>query len=145
MKIHDRAIRDLKFAWRTFVASQKGGGGSALIPFIVNLPEDIVPKWLGLQKVETVIREAAIDAVARLASVEISPGRILAHKNAPAELRSQAARSILAMRGGKATAAKMRESGYPNLVKAREALKHKNDALREQPSRRGIPLLKKTS
>jgi hypothetical protein len=27
------------------------------------------------------------------------------------------------MRGGKATAAKMRERGYPNLVKAREALR----------------------
>jgi hypothetical protein len=125
MKIHDRAIRDLKFAWRSFVASQKSGGGSALIPFVVNFPEDIVPKWLGLQKVESVIREAAIDAVARLASVETSPGRILAHKNAPAELRSPAARSMLAMRGGKATAAKMRLLGYPNLVKAREAQKRK--------------------
>ncbi len=32
---------------------------------------------------------------------------------------------MLSMRGGKAKAAKMREIGFPNLVKAREALKRK--------------------
>jgi len=53
------------------------------------------------------------------------PGQLLARKNVPAELRSRAARSMLAMRGGRATAAKMRAAGFPNLVKAREALKRK--------------------
>jgi hypothetical protein len=36
-------------------------------------------------------------------------------------------RSMLAMRGGKATAAKRRALGFPNLVKAREALRRKAD------------------
>jgi hypothetical protein len=37
----------------------------------------------------------------------------------------QVARSMFAMRGGRATAAKMRAAGFPNLVKAREALQQK--------------------
>ncbi|HEY6298163.1 MAG TPA: hypothetical protein VIW95_00845 [Candidatus Binatus sp.] len=36
-------------------------------------------------------------------------------------------RSMLAVGGGKATAAKMRALGFPNLVKAREALRRKAD------------------
>lgn len=50
---------------------------------------------------------------------------MLGRENVPAELRSKAARAMLATWGGKAMAAKMRERGNPNLVKAREALMRK--------------------
>jgi hypothetical protein len=126
MKFHKLAVRELMVAWRSFLASQKRGVRPELIPFVINLPEDIIPMWFGMEKIHTVIREAAVDAVNRLARGQIKPGCLLGHNNVPAELRSQAARSMLAMRGGKATAAKMRKLGYPNLVKAREALKRKS-------------------
>ena len=125
MNALNRALRELIAARRSLVASRKTGFGRALIPFVVSLPEDVVPTWFGLEEIEAVIRDAAIDAVARIARGQVNPGQLLARKDVPAELRSQAARSMLAMRGGKATAAKMRPLGYPNLVKAREALRRK--------------------
>ena len=125
MDVLNRAVRELIVARRSFVTSRKTGFGPALIPFVVSLPEDVVPTWFGLEKIEAVIRDAALDAVARIARGQVNPGQLLARKDVPAELRSQAARSMLAMRGGRATAAKMRPLGYPNLVKAREALRRK--------------------
>ena len=68
---------------------------------------------------------AAIEALARLERQPIPPGRLLASPGVPREIRRKAARSMLAIRGGKATAANMRELGFPNLVKAREARKHR--------------------
>jgi hypothetical protein len=76
-------------------------------------------------EINAAIHAAATKAVARLARQRIPPGRLLASPGVPAKVRGRAARSMLAMRGGKATAVKMRALGFPNLVKAREALKRK--------------------
>jgi hypothetical protein len=76
-------------------------------------------------ELEAVVRVAVTDAVTRLAHRSVTPGQLLSRKNVPSEVRSRAARSMLAMRGGRATAAKMAEQVYPNLVKAREALRRK--------------------
>jgi hypothetical protein len=56
---------------------------------------------------------------------EPTAGQLLARHGVPDEVRSAAGRALLATRGGKATAAKMRALGYPNLIQAREALKRK--------------------
>jgi len=126
MNALNRAIRELLLAKRSFLAKIKGGDGPELIPFVVNLPADVVPPWMRLEEVQAAICDAAADTVARLTRGQlVTPGQLLARKNVPAELRSRAARSMLAMRGGRATAAKMRPLGYPNLVKAREALSRK--------------------
>jgi hypothetical protein len=99
---------------------------SELIPFVVMMPMGSLPPWFRLREIESVIEDAAVKAVDRLWCRQgVRPGQLLARKNVPAELRSQAARSMLAMRGGRATAAKMRAVGFPNLVKAREALRRK--------------------
>jgi hypothetical protein len=71
------------------------------------------------------IHAAAIKAIARLARQPIPPGRFTGAPGVSAEVRSRAARSMLAMRGGKANAAKQRALGFPNLVKAREAKRRK--------------------
>jgi hypothetical protein len=92
-------------------------------PFIVELPIESLPPWLRLEEIEAAINESALETLARLARRPVTPGEMLARKNVPPELRSQAARSMLAMRGGRATAAKMRAVGFPNLVNAREALR----------------------
>lgn len=92
-----------------------------LIPFVVNIPAADIPPWIRSDELEAAVYEAVTDAVTRFAQRLVTPGQLLARRNVPAELRSQAARSMLAMRGGKATAAKMRALGFPNLKKAREA------------------------
>jgi hypothetical protein len=81
--------------------------------------------WFPRAEISSVIHTAAIKALERLARQPIPPGRLLAAPGVPAEDRSRAARSMLAMRGGKANAAKQRALGFPNLVKAREARKRK--------------------
>lgn len=94
--------------------------------FTIWLPlGDRLAFWFPRAEIEAAIEAAATEALKRLAREPISPGRLLASEGVPAELRSQAARSMLAMRGGRARAAKMRAVRYPNLVKAREALKRK--------------------
>jgi len=107
------------------VAFKGAPAATELIPFVVNIPRGSIPPWLRDEEIQIAIHHAVTDAVTRLAQRIVTPGQVLGRKNIPAEIRSQAARSMLAMRGGKATAAKMRPLGYPNLVKAREALKHK--------------------
>jgi hypothetical protein len=99
--------------------------GKELVPFVVNIPAADIPPWVGSEELKAAVCEAVTDAVTRLAQRIVTPGQLLARKNVPPELRSKAARSMLAMKGGRATAAKMRALGYPNLVKAREALKRK--------------------
>jgi hypothetical protein len=74
-------------------------------------------------EIEAAVQAGAVKALEQLKRQPIPPGRLLASPGVPAEVRSRAARSMLAMRGGKATAAKMRMLGFPNLVKAREALR----------------------
>ncbi len=99
---------------------------SELIPFVVMMPMGSLPPWFRFREIESVIENAAVEAVDRLwYRPGVRPGQLPARKNVPADLRSQAARSMLAMRGGRATAAKMRANGFPNLVKAREALRQK--------------------
>ena len=67
-----------------------------------------LPPWYRFKEIESIIQDSAVEAVNKLwYDCQISPGRVLARKNVPPELRSQAARSMLAMRGGKATAEKM--------------------------------------
>jgi len=93
------------------------------VPFTLWLPiGDRLSFCFSRAEINAAIQAAATKAVARLARQPISPGRLLASQDVPAKLRSQAARSMLAMRGGRATAAKMRALGFPNLIKAREAL-----------------------
>lgn len=132
----NRAVRQLKIAYRNLeaahrLAAQAGTPGLTrddspeLIPFCINIPAADVPPWVRPEELEATVREALVNAVTRLAGRMVTPGQLLARKNVPAELRSQAAHSMLAMRGGRATAAKMRVLGYPNLLKAREALQRK--------------------
>jgi len=99
---------------------------SEMVPFAAMIPAVDLPPWYRFEEIESIIQESAVEAVNKLwYECQISPGRILGRKNVPPELRSQAARSMLAKRGGKATAAKMKVLGYPNLIKAREALRRK--------------------
>jgi hypothetical protein len=118
------ARQQLTAAMRSMYAKEKGGKASELIPFVINIPEDLLPTWIRSEEIYDAVCEAAFDAVGRLGR-SLTPAQVLGRKNVPAELRSRAARSMLAMRGGRATAAKMREHGYPNLVKARKALRNK--------------------
>ena len=122
-----RARRELVRSRRSLeaVGFKETPASTELIPFVVNIPRVSFPPWLREEEIELAVRQAVTDAVMRLGQRLVTPGQLLARKNVSAELRSQAARSMLAMRGGKATAAKMRDLGYPNLVKAREALKRK--------------------
>jgi hypothetical protein len=90
--------------------------------------------WFSRAEINSVIHAAATKAVARLARQPIPPGRLLAASGVPAKVRSRAARSMLAMRGGKATAAKMSALGFPNLAKAREVLRRKADSRRSAQS-----------
>lgn len=87
--------------------------------------------WFPRAEINSVISTAATKALELLARQPIPPGRLLASPGVPAEVRSRAARSLLAMRGGKANAAKQRALGFPNLVKAREAKRRKTDGRRE--------------
>jgi hypothetical protein len=57
---------------------------------------------------------------------------LLASHSVSAKVRRRAARSLLATRGGKATAAKMQGLGYSNPVKACEALKRKTSEHRTE-------------
>jgi hypothetical protein len=120
----NRALRELIRSGKVQLAEFRAGARFAptdLQPFLVDLPLSDLPPWRQLEEIEAAVQEGATEALARLARRPVTPGEMLARKNVPAELRSQAARSMLAMRGGKALAAKMREAGYRNLVKAREA------------------------
>lgn len=125
MNFFDLELRELSRARRSFAAvAFKGAPASTeLIPFIVNIPRGTIPRWLRDEEVYIAIHLAVLDAVTRLARRMVTPGQLLARKNVPAEIRSRAARSMLAMRGGRATAARMRALGFPNLVKAREQFK----------------------
>jgi hypothetical protein len=95
------------------------------IPFVINVPAEDVPPWMPDAELHAAVCEAVRSAVTRLAARRATPGQLLARKNVPAEMRSKAAWSMLAMRGGSATAEKMRALGFLNLAKAREAFKRK--------------------
>jgi hypothetical protein len=79
--------------------------------------------WFSRAEINAAVEAGATKALERFARQPIPPGRLLSSPGVPVKVRSRAAHSMLAMRGGKATAAKMRVLGYPNLVKAREARK----------------------
>jgi hypothetical protein len=117
MNFLDRELRESIRAQRSLMAVAFKGAppNTELIPFIVNIPRGSIPPWLRDEEVQIAIELAVTEAVTRLPQLIVTPGQVLARKNIPAEIRSQAARSMLAMRGGKATAAKMRKFGYPNL------------------------------
>ena len=53
------------------------------------------------------------------------PYQLLGRRDLPPEIRRKAARSMLGYRGAIALREKMKPLGYPNLVKAREAQRHK--------------------
>src|SRR5215470_12281956 len=112
-------MNHLSRARRELIRSRRN---KELIPLVVSIPAAQIPPWVRPEELEAAVHEAVTDAVTRLAQRRVTPGQLLARKNVPPELRSQAARSMLAMRGGRATATKMRPLGFPNLVKAREAL-----------------------
>src|SRR5215813_8449276 len=115
-------MNHLSRARRELIRSRRN---KELIPLVISIPAAKILPWIKPEELDAAIYQAVTDAVTRLADREVTPGQLLARKNVPPELRSQAARSMLAMRGGRATAAKMRSLGFPNLVKAREALKRK--------------------
>ena len=115
-------MNHLSRARRELIRSRRN---EELIPFVVSIPAAKIPAWVRPEELEATVHEAVADAVTRLAPRRVTPGQLLARKNVPPELRSNAARSMLAMRGGRATATKMRPLRFPNLVKAREALKRK--------------------
>ena len=120
-----RGLREVHLSLRN-VARGKTPPESQLIPIIVHVVEHDIPPWLRFQEVIAAVDRAAHEAVGTLWRKGLaSPAQMLACKKVPAELRSKAGRTMLAMRGGKATAAKMRSLGYPNLVKAREAKRRK--------------------
>jgi len=96
--------------------------------FVLFLPvADQLKEWYRHAEVERVVEDAAKKALERFARRSIPPGRVLASLKVSAEARSQAARSMLAKRGGRAVAAKMRALGFPNLVRARDALRRKTE------------------
>lgn len=129
-------MNPLHRARRVLISSMRS---KELIPFVVPIPAANIPPWVRPEELKATVYEAVTEAVTRLAQRRVTPGQLLARKNVPAELRSQAARSMLAMRGGKATAAKMRPLGFPNLVKAREAAsarpRRESDAQADLPHR----------
>ena len=94
-----------------------------LIPVTVMLPISCMPPWWRKEEIEEAIQEAAWKELGRLVHRPPTPGQLLGRADTPAKARSNAGRSLLAARGGKATAAKMRALGFPNLAKAREALR----------------------
>ena len=70
---------------------------SELIPFVVMMPMGSLPPWFRFREIESVIENAAVEAVDRLwYRPGVRPGQLLARKNVPADLRRQAARSMLA-------------------------------------------------
>jgi hypothetical protein len=96
------------------------------VPFTLWLPlGERLSYCFSRSEITAAIEAAAIKALERLACQPIPPGRLLSSPSVPASVRSRAARSMLSLRGGKATAAKMRPLGFPNLVKARETLRRK--------------------
>lgn len=86
---------------------------------------DLIPKWVDREKARFACASAAARVLLKLARRPVGPGAFLRDKSLSPEVRSMAARSMLAMKGGYATAARMRALGFPNLVKAREALRRK--------------------
>jgi hypothetical protein len=97
-----------------------------LVPIVLNVPIDYLPPWWRERDIEAALQKAAWQKLLTLWNREPTAGQLLARRGVPDEVRSAAGRALLAARGGKATAAKMRALGYPNLVKAREALKRKS-------------------
>lgn len=107
-----------------------------LIPFVFNLPIEFLPPWWREKEIEAELEKAARQKLLSLWRRKPTASQLLACRGAPDEVRSAAGRALFAVRGGKATAAKMREKGFPNLVKAREALKRKAQSENQEPRKR---------
>jgi hypothetical protein len=126
MTLLQHARRDLARSLRRCIATIKANTRDAdAVPFVVELLEKDIPPWLSDNQLREAVSMGVRDAVMALSKRRITPGHLLARKNLPPAVRSAAARAMLAMRGGRATAKKMSPLGYPNLVKAREALRCK--------------------
>jgi|SRR5579885_274257 len=90
--------------------------------FIIRLPiSERVRHFYKPTEITKTIQSAAEQAIARLEKRRIPACRMLRWEGATSEQKRAAARSMLGARGGKATAAKQREQGFPNLQKAQEA------------------------
>ena len=124
---HNRAIRELGRAGRTLAAVLTRGAPSSteLVPFVLNLPIKYLPPWWREKEIEAELEKAAMQKLLSLWRRKPTVSQLLARSGVPHEVRSAAGRALFATRGGKATAAQMRALGFPNLVKAREALKRK--------------------
>jgi hypothetical protein len=108
--------------WADRKLLKQGEDSEGEVPFTIWLPiGGRLAFWFSRAEISAAIEAAATKALERLKRQPIPPGRLLASPGVPAKVRSGAARSMLSIRGGKATAAKMRALGFPNLVKAREA------------------------
>jgi hypothetical protein len=96
-----------------------------LVGLTINFPIEYCPPWLREHEIEAELTDAAWKRLAELWKRYPKAGQLLARHGVPPKVRSAAGRRLLATRGGKATAAKMRPLGYPNLAKAREVLRRK--------------------
>ena len=125
-----RLIRKLGRAGRTLEAVLlKGAPASAeLVPIVLNVPVDYIPRWWRERDIAAALEKGAWQKLLALWRHEPTAGQLLARRGVPDEVRSAAGRAMLATRGGKATAAKMRAAGFPNLVTARAALKLKRES-----------------
>ncbi len=104
--------------------------------FILWLPlGDRLAYCFSRAEIDAAVEAGAVKALERLKRQRIPPGRLLSAPGVPAEVRRRAARSLLAIRGGKAAADKQRALGFPNLVKAREALRLKTESTHSRSAR----------
>jgi hypothetical protein len=123
----NRLIRKLGQAGRSLEAVLMKGAppSTELVPIVLNVPIEHLPPWLRERDIAAALEKAAWQRLVGLWRHEPTAGQLLARRGVPDEVRSAAGRAMLAARGGKATAAKMRVQCFPNLAKAREALKRK--------------------
>jgi len=96
-----------------------------IVPIVLSVPVDYLPPWWREQDIAAALEKAAFKKLLALWRQQPTPGQLLARRGVPDKVRSAAGRAMLAARVGKATAVKMRALGYPNLLKAREALRRK--------------------
>jgi hypothetical protein len=115
--LRHNAQKEIWAAFRRLVNKRKLGLQTSpeMIPFIVEVSAQDIPPWVTDREIKDAVSEGVRAAVVRLGmKSSFTPGQLLARKSVPPWIRSRAARSMRAMRGGRATAAKMKALGYPN-------------------------------
>jgi len=123
----NRFLRKFRMVGRSLEAVLMRGAPASteIVPIVLNVPVGYLPPWWREQDIAAALEKAAFKKLLALWRQQPTPGQLLARRGVPDKVRSAAGRAMLAARGGKATAAKMRTQGFPNLVRAREALRRK--------------------